>query len=301
MHLRALIVAFAFIAPLLESATANADEIEARITRVPNAPVVITKCRFDPAESKFSVAVQNRTQYDLLSFHVRVSYTDTANTPMGQDEATWDDLQTPLASGDSGSYSSFTGGGMNEPQSALAFVTCRIESARFTAHKEWHYGTHWKGKLLPLQSSQDSNAQSTALPSYLRTRSAASDLKAKITVVSSWTDSVDGALYVHDRVSVTAGNNNVLLAPSQLMLSFQGADGRQQTVRGLVGAPPAYQKFNAMTGNIETHPEVDPGSDLGVLGALTVPANSSATVVVTFLVPVPAADPKAYRDVSIAQ
>jgi hypothetical protein len=70
-------------------------------------------------------------------------------------------------------------------------------------------------------------------------------------------------------------------------------DGVDKTYTGMVEPTPKYTKISLQgSGSNTEFSQVDPESDFGVLASVTVPANGSATVSVTFSVSDPVANPK---------
>ncbi len=122
-------------------------------------------------------------------------------------------------------------------------------------------------------------------------------------VTNAWDDTLNGTLFVHDTVVVSGGNSDVTLAPSSFVLAINLANGGRKSYPALSTSAPAYSKFNVAANNGAGGdvmvPEVDPSSDLGRLGSITIPAHGSATVTVTFAVTDPVADPKSNRNVTL--
>mgnify|MGYP001305636573 CR=1 FL=1 len=269
----------------LQIAMASAQENRFYPTRVTNvsSPLAITSCRASFQNAyKFSVNIRNRSRFAILSFSVRLFYYDSSGSQMGQDDFEFTPPDT-LVPGDSGSYDQLMGGN-NEPWQALGSVVCRPQSTTLTGHHHWSYGQKWVGALgaSPTTSRGSyASAISNVANSFPTTGSAKS---VKVRVVKTWSDTVNGTIYVHDQIEATAPTSSIL-RPGELVLSYADATGATHTLHGLVQAPPQYQKINVVTGDVELHPEIDPSVDLGTLGSLVIQAGTTRTAVVTFAVP----------------
>jgi len=124
---------------------------DVKVLTVPLAPLAITACSNDGALRQSDVV--NRTIHTLRSYTVEWKVYDDKNKVLGGAGLEYQ-LDTPLASGDSGSYSQtvtltrlgVTGGNVGH-------YTYRIIGASFSDGKKWALGKVWKEALLPPASA----------------------------------------------------------------------------------------------------------------------------------------------------
>jgi len=196
--LPAAIMSLVFPAVAFAQATT---EIPTSITQT-SSPFAITSCRVTKdwaAHVAFNIV--NRSRFDLLNFKIRVTFYDTAGQAMGQTDLYFQPNDA-ITTGDTGSYSSIMNG-YNEPLSALGRTKCRPESATLAGHHRWSYGHKWVGALTPIHRMPISNA-STSVNTRNSFASNSSPTNVKVRVVKTWSDNVNGTLYVHDQIEATA-------------------------------------------------------------------------------------------------
>ena len=284
---------------VLTSSIAQADDenYPSQVISVPSAPAALTNCR---VKNRFTpyVNVVNRTTHELLTLTVQFKAYDADNTVIGSANLVWTP-NPPLASGDSDLY----GGqweylSLSEPETALARFTCRIIGATFSGRHEWQYGRSWAEKLLPLPSGGQSDGATTQYPESPATLAHPAG-KGRVTVLKAWNDTARGVLIVHDQVEISADSSAVTVVPSQFLLSMKLADGSRRQFAALTHAAPKYEKYNYFLKQMEIANEVDPHEDLGALGFVAVPAKSTATVIVTFVISNAVADASDNTDVAM--
>lgn len=268
-----------------------------RLANAPNAPVAITNCAFDDGEN-LAVSATNRTTYDLQAFRVGIHYYDASGKMIGQASQAWQLSSDPVVSGDqTAQHEQVLYALQDIDPSRIAYVICRVESAVFAGHKAWRYGHPWKDKLLPLQSSMIDNDAKNSLRSNFGAGTRRKD--ATIRVLAAWNDTSAGMTLVHDRIAITVKNGTATIKPIDVVLRMHMANGRTLSLRALGAAAPTYMKFNPVSGSDEATPEVDPSSDLGALGSVTVPQGGTAVVVATFVIPGDAANPNDNKQVAL--
>jgi hypothetical protein len=128
---------------------------------------------------------------------------------------------------------------------------------------------------------------------------AAATPKITIAVTNSWTDTVNGTLFIHDAISITGGNADVQLRATDLALSMTLAGGAKKSYLGLGIPAPQYSKISALSSQPVAAYEVDPSQDLGRLGAITVPAHGNVATTVTFLITDPVQSANDNRAVTV--
>lgn len=283
---------------LLFPALARADDnFATRLANAPNAPVALTNCAFDDGEN-LAVSATNRTTYDLQAFRVGIRYYDASGKMIGQASQAWQLSSDPVVSGDqTAQHEQVLYALQNIDPSRIAYVICRVESAVFAGRKAWRYGHPWKGKLLPLQSFMIDNDAKNSLTSNFGAATRRKD--ATIRILAAWNDTSAGMTYVHDRIAITAKIGTATIKPIDVVLRMRMANGRTLSLPAIGAAAPTYQKFNPVSGNDEATPEVDPSSDLGALGSVTVPQGGTAVVVATFVIPGEAANPNDNKQVAL--
>ncbi len=273
----------------------NAD-VPTSIVAVPNSPITLTSCRAHPAgfgswDGTFNVL--NRTKHAMLSFRVRYRAFDSENVAIGQGTSDVAPSES-LASGDTGTYSSETFFGVSEPRSSGLHLNCRVEAATFTGKRSWTFGHRWPEKLLPLGRA----SAFSPLPPLSR-RSMPAPPRLGITVVNAWNDAVNGALFVHDSITVHGGASDATLRASDFRLTMSLANGSRRTYAGLAQPAPTFQKLNPLGPDMTSAYEVDPREDLGAMGSILVPAHGVVRTTVTFDVTDAVSDPQANRLVVI--
>ncbi len=144
----------ALLLPIAQPALAN-QEIETDVISTPGAPIALTHCStlVNPLQAPVgSDNAVNRSDVFLTSYVVRWFLYDHSGIGMGQTDFSYS-FQSDLAPGDSTSNSSYMIT-MNEPQSALARLKCRLESAKFEGGIVWTFGRPWQRRLSPLPRSE---------------------------------------------------------------------------------------------------------------------------------------------------
>jgi len=150
----------------------------------------------------------------------------------------------------------------------------------FTSMNEPHAAQQvMSAAVVPIVAGPSGRA--TVLPNA----SSAEGDTASITVTNAWSDTFNGAILVHDTISVTGGSADTTLTARQFALTMSLANGARKTYFGLTQAAPTYQKINPLGSTTMTAYEVAPKSDLGGLGSIVVPSHGNVTVTVTFVVP----------------
>ncbi len=262
------------------------------------APFAVTKCVVAHSESFWhggTVTVVNRTRHQLLAAGVALRMYDAENTLIGQTSVSLP-VTTPVASDDVAAYEVGFGVSMTEPISAVARVDCRPANATFTGNKKWTYGQTWPEKLLPLPTARHDagEGEGTRNTGAVRTKP-----HVQVAVTRSWTDTLDGVLYVHDALAIVGSEGTVTLRPSDLTLTVPLANGARKTYAGLAQAAPTYQRLNPFGSATTTVPEVAPAEDFGRIGMMTVPPHGAVTTTVTFAIADPVAPDATYREVSL--
>lgn len=178
------------------------DGIPTSVVATPNAPLAITSCKVGrnvgPYGDPLNAVVTNRTSHAVLSVGVQIRYYDQDGTLVGQGAPTRT-LEAPLAGGDDAALQFSSGADLSEPAAAIVRATCRLQSATFTGNKKWTYGRTWTEKLLPLKTAQREAGEGEGARSTgaVRTRP-----HVQVTVTRTWTDTLDGVLYVHDALAI---------------------------------------------------------------------------------------------------
>lgn len=282
------------------------DAIASSVVKTANAPVTMTACHIGPNYYNAHVNLVNRTRYDAITMTVAFRFFDDSNAQIGQ--AT--NMLSPnelLHPDDTGTYETDPSPSLSEPGNAIARVSCRVISATFTGRKTWSYPRRWPEKLRPMTAPDaggaDKDGSDNRSTSQSQLPSGSRSVNLPIQVTNAWNDTLNDALFIHDTLVITGGNSDVTLAPSSFALAMNLVNGGRKSYPALSTPAPSYSKFNVMAnngagGNVMVS-EVDPSSDLGRLGSITVPAHGSATVTLTFAVTDPVVDPKANRNVTL--
>ncbi len=150
---------------------------------------------------------------------------DADNTLIGQTSVSLH-ITTPVASDDNAAYKVEFGVNMTEPISAVARVDCRPANATFTGNKKWTYGQTWPERLLPPATAQHEAGEGEGArnTSAMRTRP-----HVQVAVTKTWTDTLDGVLYVHDALAIAGSDGTVTIRPSDLTAAApHAAHGRHQ-------------------------------------------------------------------------
>lgn len=291
---------------------ASAD-ITASVIRTVGAPVTMTACRSGDYGLvgiywgfPIHVNLVNRTRYSMISATIAYRAFDVSNEQIGQSTNVISPVEL-LPSDDTGTYATGAIMGLSEPTNAVAHVTCRVVGATFTGRKTWSTARRWSEKLRPMTSPDTGEPANSRGGNQATSRSRLASMRNSVSlpmqVTNAWDDTLNGTLFVHDTVVVSGGNSDVTLAPSSFVLAINLANGGRKSYPALSTSAPAYSKFNVAANNGAGGdvmvPEVDPSSDLGRLGSITIPAHGSATVTVTFAVTDPVADPKSNRNVTL--
>jgi len=302
-HRRALTVAAilaALAAPIAVAAQVSGP-FPTAIVAVPNAPVALTTCHLEHASPisvrvDGSVVIANRTTHTLASAQVRFVFFDTENTRMDQEDIGLP-LTAPVAPGDVSTARvdiMFQG-----TATLLSRVSCRIESANFSAGKHWTYGQRWPEKLIPIRKEAMSFSGGEGRGATAAQRVTPAAARVQVTVTNAWTDTVAGVLYVHDALAIVGRDAPTILRPSDLTLTVALANGATKTYQAMNGSAPTYLKLNPLGDTPTTAYEVDPTADMGRIGALTIPPHGTVTTTVTFAIPDPIAASATYRDVGL--
>jgi hypothetical protein len=237
-----------------------------------------------------TASVVNRTAHQMLTADMTLRFFDTENTLIGQSRVTFQ-VATPLASTDNAAYNSSFGVSISEPNAAVTKIECRPADATFTGGKKWAYGQTWPEKLLPIpKASADTGGGEASSSTPVANVPVASvpvgaAPRFQVAVTNSWNDTLQGYLFVHDTIAVTAANADVTLHGSDLLLTMLLPGGAKKQYIGLSQPAPMYSKLNPLGSQPTAAYEVQPGQDLGRLGAITVPAHTTITTTVTFAVP----------------
>jgi hypothetical protein len=270
-------------------------DVPTRVVGVPNAPVALSACKLHLTLGpgvQGNVVVTNRTTHALSAARIVLVEYDVENTRMDQQNLPLA-LADPVVPGDSASGNVVAG--FRGDSRLLSRVTCRVQSAEFSANKKWTYGQTWHEKLVPLPTEQASygGGKETA------PRRVAAAPHVQVAVTKTWTDTLDGVLYVHDALAIVGSEGTVTLHPSDLTLTVPLANGARKTYIGLAQAAPTYQRLNPFGSSTTTVPEVAPAEDFGRIGMMTVPPHGSVTTTVTFAIADPVAPDATYREVSL--
>lgn len=272
-----------------------------RILPVGTAPIALQKCKLDKdgmyANSwAGNVVVGNRTKHVLSTARVVFVAYDVENTRMDQESRDFD-FSEPVASADSSSAAvniNFAGNPV-----LIARVTCRVQSASFSANKRWQYGQSWKEPLVRLNAEPTADAGGEGPLGQSPAREASTAVRPAIIVTNAWNDVVNGVTYVHAALTVTARESAATLRASDLQIVVTLRNGGRKTYAALLSGAPTYQKMNPLGSGLATAYEVQPSEDLGLLGATLVPAHGEAHVVATFAIPDALANPNDNRAVSL--
>ncbi|MFY9646091.1 MAG: hypothetical protein WAK29_12985 [Terriglobales bacterium] len=113
------------------------------------------------------------------------------------------------------------------------------------------------------------------------------------TVTKTWNDEVNGVLYVHAAMFINGGSRDVNLERDDFVLSMRLANGARKSYPSMSQAAPTYERVNLLVGfgGSTVGYQVAPKEDLGAIGPMTIPAHGNVSIVVTFQVPDPVADP----------
>jgi hypothetical protein len=294
------VAAFLAVIPLPISAIAQEDvTIPAGLIVPPNAPAIMQSCRLTYPEALMiaNVVVGNRTRHTMTGADVTFVAYDSENTKIWQGTQHLG-LDGGVLSADTGAQRLLVDVNLNAVgghKNLLSKISCEVTAATFTAGKQWQIGERWPEAIVPIQSAQmtmENGEQGAGSPAR-STRP-----KLSVSVVNSWTDNQAGVLIVHDTVAIAAGDTDVTVHPQDLLLTMTLAGGARKAYLGLAHSAPQYLKTIPGVGSTMV-PEVSPASDLGAIGAIIVPAHSSATTTVTFLIGDVVATPTDNRAVSV--
>ena len=277
-------------------------EVNSGIVNVPNSPIVLTACkmsRFNKSSEGVSgpVVIGNRTKHALAHIQIVYSFYDTENVRMYQTTQQYS-LSEPTLTGDTTTVQA--GVGFIGTAQLLSRVTCRVQSADFSANKHWMYGSPWSEKLVPLTTEQaGTTSESGAGPlQTVRTQSPAPP-KITVAVANSWVDTVSGLTLIHDAIIITGGDTDTPVRGNNFVLTMSLANGAKKSIPGLTQQVPRYSKIDPRTGNNIMAYEVAPQEDLGALGTIVVPAHGTVRTTVTFITNDALADPADNRAVTI--
>jgi len=155
MFTQGIAIAALFCATLPPAASAEEQKYPTKIIATPLSPVTLTNC-YGVKDAIGVIYVTNslinRSSLFLTAYVVRWYAYDNSGVPMGQNDFTYS-FQNDLAPGDTTQASQGVYF-LTEPDSALATVSCRIESAKFEGGRSWTYGRPWHGHLAPLPHSR---------------------------------------------------------------------------------------------------------------------------------------------------
>ena len=292
---RAFLLAAAFSFITASNALA-AEQVNSGVVNVPNSPIVLTACKMSRQSSGWNdifgpVVIGNRTKHALAGVQIVYAFYDSENVRMSQTTQRYS-LSEPVLSGDTVTVQG--GASFNGTAQLLSRVTCRVQSADFSANKRWQYGQAWNEKLVPLATEQaatplDSSSSQVlsaakAGPSGSARSSNAAAPGVKITSTNAWNDTVGGNLLVHVAIDVEGGSGDATLSPANLMLTMALANGGKKAYLAIPVAAPTFQKLNPLGNTTTIAYEVDPKEDIGGLGSIIVPAHGSVKLVATFLI-----------------
>ncbi len=244
-------------------------------------PLVVSACQTNGNQR--NTVVGNRSAYTLRAFSETWTALDASGKSLAAVVVDYG-ITPPLASGSAAGYSAqvptaaFTSGAA----STISGYNCVLTSATFGNGVTWSPGRPWRGKLVAIAAPKASAAPNSSQLSFQ--------------VINAWNDINDG-YFVHDTLLIHGGSRDVTIKPRDFLLRAVLSNGGVEEYLGLASAAPSYSKVDPVSGNTFSQPEVDPASDLGALGSLTVPAHGDVTVTVTFALQAPLQNPKADRDV----
>jgi hypothetical protein len=241
------------------------------------APVALRHCASNG--SRRLVIAFNRSSVPVSTFVVRLSGIDRSGKSLGSADVEYD--ATPsLASGTAGNYTQEIPddalSGAHDAKS-IASVTCRIVQVSFVNGGTWSPGKSWPS------ATQEHNG------------------RLWFSVENAWNDVANGQTFVHDTIVLHGGSNEATVSPDNFVLTITLANGGIERYTGLKQPAPTYSRYNVLLKTSAPVNEVDQASDLGALGSITIPADGTVHITVTFVVPVPLADPNANRNVSMNQ
>lgn len=281
-----VVFTLALTASFVNHVASAAPELVVGVVVTPGAPVALTHCSagIGPVGIIASYNAINRSSVFLTSYVVRWFLYDHSGTGMGQADLSYS-FRSDLAPNDTTTFSDgiYTN---TEPLSALARVTCRMESAKFEGGMLWTYGRPWHGRLAPAPRSESSvnSDRPRAAATTSSNMQATNFANVGLSVTKAWNDIVQGNTFVHVAIDIHASSADTIVRPTDLQLTMKLASGEERDFVAMTASAPTYQKFNALAQNSNTQTafEVDPKEDLGQLGLVKVAANSNAHVVATF-------------------
>lgn len=284
--------------------SAVADQIATSTISHPSGPITITRCLvnypFNSFESSFNI--YNRTTHSVIDASIEYRFYDRDNTQIGRTAYTYTAGET-LAPQDTATFNNrYIGVDLAEPISAVSRITCRLTGAHFTGRLAWKLGSSWQGG--PLSPNPKAEAARDDAPITNNTPIASANgihrsTSFKFDVENAWNDVVRNGMYVHDTLIIHGGDNGVTVRPADFVLTMGLANGAKKTYPGMTTGAPTYQKYNLVTKEYKTAYQIEPKTDLGLLGTLIVPEHADVSVTVTFVVPDPIADASANRQVGL--
>ncbi len=132
-------------------------------------------------------------------------------------------------------------------------------------------------------------------------RAAVADVR--FDVVNAWNDKANDTAketyYVHDTITIRGGNRTTTVTPGMFGLTMRLANGTTATYAAMSGVAPSFRRFDPSTNDFKLVPTVAPAEDLGALGSVSVPANGSVKVTLTFAADGALADVSDNRNVTL--
>ena len=279
---------------------ALADPQPSRVIEVPNSPVAVSRCSYDPADFGMGRAnIMNRSEHSLLLVKVRFQFFD-AEGVIGQAMFQASPGDNMLASGDSSLFTDQLNKPFSDPSAVLRYTTCRIDSATFTRGRTWRYGQHYSEKLLPVAvhhpiETPGSDVAEATGPSTSVGSSSLSPLLVA-TIGKFWMTNIPNNLptpgsFVHVRVTLNSPNV-IVVSPAEFRISMTLPNGATKAYSPLSQPAPRvlHGGFLSYTGDpVELGPSVAPDEDFGAIGKMSLKPNVSVTTVLTYQIDQPEA------------
>ena len=303
MHRRLRLLIASVLVGSVSPQLGSADELQqARIIATPGSPITLTNCSV-PDGFKRSENVINRSGLFLQSFTVRWTAFDHSGNPMGQKDVP-NSFDSDLAPGDTAIKGDIFNDFFTEPASSLSSWRCRMQSAKFEGGKSWTFGhAPWNGRLSPLPKAESFAPRfgdGDAAVAPVNRAQGIAPAAVSFSVANAWNDNTNIGTIVHVTIDVKGAAKEFSLRPGDVSLKLALANGAKKAYMAMTQAAPSYQKINALTNQMVTTAEVDPKNDLGGLGSILIPSNSSVRVTASFMVGSDVlANPNDNRDVAI--
>jgi hypothetical protein len=139
------------------SAQADENQMTARVITVPNAPIILQRCRASVEMSANNRIVEmfymntfNRSSHDALGYSVEYKIFDREGTLIGQQAITLT-FGAPLSNSDPQLIKTDTiGFDLSEEATAVGSISCKITDATFMGRREWRPGQRWPEPLQPI-------------------------------------------------------------------------------------------------------------------------------------------------------